>query len=63
MYITYMYIAWGCESRADLVSNSVTRVEFDYVGSLTLHNARVHAVGWQLPAFVSHANVSIAYTA
>lgn len=35
-----MYIARGCETRADLISNSVTRAEFDYVGSLTLHNAR-----------------------
>lgn len=37
-----MYIARECETRADLVSNSVTRAEFDYDGSLTLYDARVY---------------------
>jgi len=43
--VVRIYIARGCETHADLLSNSVTRAEFDYVGSLTLHHARVHTVG------------------
>lgn len=37
----YIYIARECETRVELVSNSVTRAKFDYVSSLTLHTACV----------------------